>query len=377
VRTSLLSGELVGSGDTQRQDAYWSVGLATVGGVSVRLHFTFLLLLAWLGYELLQAADPWRGALFIVSVVLSLGWHDLGHALGAWFNGTPVGELVMYPFGGIPSFRRQLKPDEELPMALLGPLFSATAVLGLFLYCEMYGPVEPIQEITLRGGNWLEKLMIVNVILAVANLFPVFPMDGGRVLRAALARRLGDAQATNVATALGLGTAMLIGLAALLFQPILLFVAMFTFLGALAEADVFENGVLTEGVPVEEAMMTDFGSLSPGDSLQRACDALLRGSQEDFPVLQDGQLAGYLTRDDLLRGMGRDGRQGYVAGAMRRDVPSVQPSSDLADAMSAMRKEGLVSLPVVDGDRVIGVISSRNIAEYFAVKRQGLRHIGP
>jgi Zn-dependent protease len=373
VRANLSREHGVSPAGTQREDSLWSVGLFTLAGIPVRLHFTMVLLLAWLGFTTLVGEEVTLGALFIVGVLLSIGVHELAHTLAAAALNVGVRDVVLYPMGGISSVSRQLSRREDVLIAVAGPAASLAVAAALFLVTEFGRDLVPIEQLVMHEGHWIEKLMIANLLLATVNLLPAFPMDGGRILRAALARQMGDERAAAVVTAVGQGVAVVVGLYALLYQPLLLFVTVVVFLGAAAEANVYQTRLMSAGVPVEDAMMTVYTTLSPGDTLQKACELLLRGSQQDFPVVQHGHLVGLLTRQELLRGMGYIGPQGYVAGSMVRGAATTAPSADLFEVLSLMNKQGLATVPVLDGERMVGLITSENIAEYFAVKRQRQR----
>lgn len=354
----------------QREDHLWSVKLLEVSGIPIRLHFTFLLLMAWVSFGALQGREAMLNALFIGGIFLCVLLHELGHALTAKRCGIGTRDIVLYPIGGIASIDKPPRPKEELVIALAGPAVNVVIAGVLFVVSEVLGHRYLVQKLVMSDAFWIEKLMVANLILAAFNMIPAFPMDGGRVLRAALALRIGELRATEIAAQLGQGIAMLIGLYALLYQPYLLFIALFVYLGAGAELNVQQGRALAEGASVEDAMITHFTTLGQGDTLRIAAEILLRGSQQDFPVLQGLEMVGYLTREDLLRGLGTTGRDGYVAGSMRREFPTTSPSTDLADLLEAMREEGVTSMPVVDHGRIVGMITAENVGEYFAVKRE-------
>ena len=175
-------------------------------------------------------------------------------------------------------------------------------------------------------ANLLARIAIGNLILAAFNMIPAFPMDGGRVLRALLARRQSEEQATRIAASAGRVFAILIGIYGLLsMQFMLVFIAFFVYLGATQESAVVIGRTLTEGVPVRKAMITEFRTLEHGTTVREAANMLLATSQQDFPIVLGEQVMGLLGRNALLRGMAVDGPDAYVAGIMDRNFPRVSP----------------------------------------------------
>src|SRR5262249_38315776 len=146
------------------------------------------------------------------------------------------------------------------------------------------------------------RLAAVNLFLAVFNMIPAFPMDGGRVLRALLSIRLGHVRATEVAAAIGQFVAFGLGFLGLFGNPLLIFIAIFVYLAASSEAQLVAMRAMSRDVPVSAAMMTQIARLAPQAHIDEAVDTLLKTSQSEFPVGDtDGKLAGVLSRADIIR----------------------------------------------------------------------------
>src|SRR3954470_16364643 len=145
----------------------------------------------------------------------------------------------------------------------------------------------------------IDRLAAVNLFLAVFNMIPAFPMDGGRVLRAILASRMGYVRATEIAAFIGQGVAFALGFIGLFSNPMLIFIAIFVYLAASSEAHLVAIRAMARGVPVSAAMMTQFATLSPQEHVDQAVDTLLRTSQSEFPVVEAERLAGLLGRNDI------------------------------------------------------------------------------
>src|SRR6202035_1387090 len=165
---------------------------------------------------------------------------------------------------------------------------------------------------------------IVNLFLALFNMIPAFPMDGGRVLRALLASRMGHTRATEMAAAVGQRVAFLLGFAGLFWNPMLIFIAVFVYLAAASEAHMVALRAMAHGVPVTNAMMTEIARLTPQAHVDEAVETLLRTSQSEFPVVDGaGKPVGLLGRGDLIRALKQLGPDARVADAMSATVPTI------------------------------------------------------
>ena len=306
----------------------WQWKLGTFAGIDVFVHATFLLLIAWIGYSYwLQygtLAKVAEGILFILALFLCVVLHEYGHALTARRYGIKTRDITLYPIGGAARLERLPdKPIEELWVALMGPAVNVVIAAILFLYLLLTNSLSPTSELGFSSGSFLERLMWVNITLVLFNLIPAFPMDGGRVLRALLAMRMDYVRATQIAANVGQGLAFLFGLIGLFSNPFLLFIALFVWIGASQEASMVQMRNSISGIPVTLAMQTNFETLSPTDRLDRVVSLILAGSQQDFPVVEDGQFVGVLTRDDFIRALSERGQNTPVADVVRRNVPRV------------------------------------------------------
>jgi predicted transcriptional regulator len=239
-------------------------------------------------------------------------------------------------------------------------------------------PPEAFADPMVLAESFLVRLTVVNVGLAVFNLVPAFPMDGGRVLRALLAWRMPWARATRVAASLGQGLALLFGLVGLFMgHPILVFVALFVWMGAGAEAASAELETSLAGLRVRDAMIREFRSLDSSDTLDAPVAHILDGFQADFPVHADGRFRGLLTRDALVDGLSKLGPSALV-GKVTRDTEDVDvgigPDVDLVKALSSMDARRLSTAVVLEGGHVVGLLTRENVAEVVLL-RQALRDL--
>jgi CBS domain-containing protein len=202
----------------------------------------------------------------------------------------------------------------------------------------------------------------------VFNLLPAFPMDGGRVLRALLAMRMDYVRATQVAASIGQGMAFLFGLAGLFGNPFLLFIAFFVWIGASQEASMVQMRDSMSGIPVTNAMQTKFEVLSPSDRLDRVVNLILAGSQQDFPVVEDGQFVGVLTRDDFIKALSQHGQNTPVGEVIRRNIPAVDSHEMVEMALMRLQESGAKTLPVMHRGRFVGLVTSENITELLMIR---------
>ena len=351
----------------------WQWKLGTFAGIDVFVHATFLLLIGWVGYshwlEYRTIAKVAEGILFILALFLCVVLHEYGHALTARRYGIKTRDITLYPIGGVARLERlPEKPIEELWVALMGPAVNVVIAAGLFAYLFVTNSLVPIDQLTVASGSFLARLLNVNILLVLFNLLPAFPMDGGRVLRALLAMRMDHVRATQIAANIGQGMAFLFGLAGLFGNPFLLFIAFFVWIGASQEASMVQMRNSISGIPVTHAMQTKFETLSPSDRLDRVVNLIIAGSQQDFPVLEDGQFVGVLTRDDFIKALSQQGQSTPVAEVIRRNVPTVDSHEMVEMALMRLQESGAKTLPVMHRGRFVGLVTSENITEFLMIR---------
>ena len=252
-------------------------------------------------------------------------------------------------------------------VALAGPAVNLVIAALLFLFLRpKLGLL--LRQLSVSEGPSLARLMVVNVFLVLFNMLPAFPMDGGRVLRALLAQRMEYVRATNVAASIGQGMAFLFGFLGLLYNPFLLFIALFIYMGAAQEATMVQMNTALRGIPVRNAMVTNFRTLSKNDSLSQAMANLLSGCQQDFPVLDQGTVVGVLTRGALLTTLAEKGVDAPVAEAMHDSLGTADENEMLEGIFHRMQQCGCSALPVVRGATLVGMITLENIGEFMMVQ---------
>lgn len=351
----------------------WQWKLGTFAGIDVFVHATFLLLIGWIGYthwiEFGTATKVVEGILFILALFLCVVLHEYGHALTARRYGIKTRDITLYPIGGVARLERMPdKPIEELWVALMGPAVNVVIAALLFVYLFATNSLVPMDQLTVASGSFVERLMAVNISLVLFNLLPAFPMDGGRVLRALLAMRMDYVRATQVAANIGQGMAFLFGLAGLFGNPFLLFIAFFVWIGAQQEASLVQMKSSLGGIPVQRAMLTDYHSVSPRNNLAQVVQLVLEGSQHDFPVVDDDRVVGVLTRRDLMAAIGRRSQSALVSEVMRRDFETVDANDMLEPAFLRLQACDCGLFPVLRAGQLVGLLTTENIGEFLMVQ---------
>jgi len=351
----------------------WSLKLGSFAGIHVYVHWTFVLLLGWILFSRLGQGhgwtEAWRGVGFIIALFGCVLLHEFGHALTAKRYGIRTQDITLLPIGGIARLERLPEnPRHELWVTLAGPAVNVVIAGVLFAILGLVYHVNEFLQVRLLEGNFWVQLMWVNVFLGAFNLLPAFPMDGGRVLRALLSMRLGREKATRLAASIGQGMAILFGIAGFFGNPMLIFIAIFVYLGAEAEARAVETTSFIGGLRVKDAMMTRFRALAAEDSLETATRELLAGSQQDFPVVANGKVAGILRRNDLVQALAHGQRQASVGDVMCRKCGVVTTLDPLDRTLEGMRREDCGTLAVMDDDKLAGLLTLENIGELVMVK---------
>jgi len=330
------------------------------------VHFTLLLFLLWIA---LTSASGIQSVGLVLSIFACVMLHELGHALVARRFGIETRDITLYPIGGIAMLTARPRPRQELWIALAGPAVNIAIAAILFVFTAITSSGLPKFSEMVNGDSFLGVLLLANLSLALFNMIPAFPMDGGRVLRAYLGLRMPETNATYIAGVVGQGLAILFGICGLfLGSPILMLIAFFVFVGAGQEVSLSRTRSFLQGRPLRDAMQTRFRSLEGGDSLEKAAQALLSGSQHDFPVRTGESVIGILTREDIARGLAEEGPTGYVAGHMRREVKTAHPNVPLEMAMDMFSREDLTPIVVIEDDEVLGIVTAENLGEFVMLE---------
>lgn len=355
----------------------WSYTIGRFAGTEVKIHVTFILLLAWIAYTAYQDAGTVAAVsdtLFFVCFFLCILLHEFGHIRMARRFGVRTPDVILLPIGGVARLERiPEEPRQELLIALAGPAVTLAIVIALAAVVLASGEAMVLRDPLAGEVPFVARLLVSNLLVLVFNLIPAFPLDGGRVLRALLARKLGLVRATRIAGTVGQIFAVGLGIVGwvVLHAPLTMLVAFFIFLGAGAEASAVAAREAGRGLRVAQMMVTDFRTIPIHATLAQAVDLLLTGEQREFPVVDNlGRTEGILTRDNLIRGLSRAGPTSMVAEAMTPSAPTVSPTLGFQEALDRLRASGLPALPVVDaGGALVGLLTMDNITDLLLVRQ--------
>jgi Zn-dependent protease/CBS domain-containing protein len=351
----------------------WSFRLFDVAGTAVRIHFTFFLLLAWIGAVHWMRGGPGEavdGVLFILILFLCVVLHEFGHVFAARRYGIRTPDVTLLPIGGVASLERMPeKPGQEIVVALAGPAVNLVIALVLIVLLGARFDLTQMAQLEQAQSTLTGRVAAANVALLLFNLIPAFPMDGGRVLRALLAVPMGYTRATRVAAGVGQVLAVVFGFFGLLGNPLLVLIAVFIFLAASGEAGYVQARDYMRGYLAGQAMISEFQTLAPSATADEAAALLLRTTQQEFPVVDaGGMLQGVLTRNALISGLTGTGGATPVSDMMLKDVPTVPRNACLDGVFTRLQREPRVVGVLDSGNRLVGYITAENLTELVMIQ---------
>lgn len=349
----------------------WSIKLFTLGGTAVRMHLTFLLLLAWIAAIEWQRGTPQdaaRGVLFIVVLFGCVVLHEFGHIWAARRYGIRTPDVTLLPIGGVASMERMPeKPTQEIAVSLAGPAVNAVIAFVIILALRFDTSLLSVSAIQ---ASFLAQIAAANLVLLVFNLIPAFPMDGGRVLRGLLAIWLGYGRATQVAARIGQALAIVLAAVGFMGNPLLVLIAIFIFAAAGGEARYVKARELARGRPVGEAMVAAFESLGVMATADDAAALLARTAQREFPVLDGAaRLRGVVSRQAVLDALKQDRGATPVLELMVADVPTVAQSAGLETAIPLLQTSRARCVGVLDAaGRLVGYLTPESVSERLSIR---------
>jgi len=372
-----------------------SFRIGRIFGIPILIHFTFLLIIplfAWIiGSQIETTADLIREIYsvpidvslittgyipYILGIVISLGLfagvlvHELAHSVVARQSGIKINSITLLIFGGVASMEEGLPdPVVELPMALIGPitsLFVGLVCSGFVYLIDSMVSDAPLAGVLIFIFGYLG---ILNVILFIFNLLPAFPMDGGRVLRAGLAKRMPLHRATRIAADIGKGFAVVFAIIGIVFfNPLLLLIAFFIYIGASQETVAVKYSVLLQDVRVGSVMSSPVITVAPTLPVTKVIETMFATKHLGFPVVDRDVLVGIVTVADVqkMSPIDRDAMQ--VRDVITRNIIAVSPDTPVTDVLRLMSAKDIGRIPVVDKDRIVGIVTRSDILKVVELK---------
>lgn len=374
-----------------------SLEIGNLAGIPVKLHWSFLLvipLFAWIIGSQIELTVELIAILFgvpidltlivanfnpyILGTVVALGLfvgvfiHEMAHSLIAKAKGIKIHSITLLILGGVSQMEETMPdPKVELPMALAGPLTSLAVgvICGALVYVfEAVVPDPAIAGVLIFVFGYLGLL---NVLLFGFNLLPAFPMDGGRVLRAWLARRMPLSRATRIAADVGKAFAVLFGIIGfLLLNPILIIIAFFIYIGANQEATYLRYNILLQDVTVADAMNSPVITVEPTMPLSQVIEMMYETKHLGFPVVDRGSLIGIIALADVHKVSPIDREAMQVQDVMTRNPTTLPPSAPLLDALRVMSGQDIGRIPVVAGDTLVGIVTRTDVLRVMELREE-------
>ena len=354
-----------------------SVKLITAKGITVYLHFTFLLFAAWLvimfvasGMQLTQLA--WSFLLVIASF-LCIVVHEYAHAFVAARFGISAKRITLYPIGGIASIEKlPQNPKQELAISAAGPFVSFCIAGFLFLFTPQEFSAQSLKQYTgiLSKTNFLYALAMVNMVLAIFNLIHAYPLDGGRILRALFDFCFKYIKATAIVAAISKVMAVIVILVGLLTLNFLLaLVGVFIILFARAEELYLQLRSLVSGIQLREVLMYDYNSLDADLTANEAANFLENNHSKYFIIMKQGMPVGTLNRIEVMKAVADHRNSTKISSLMQGNVVHLDAGMPIENILDAISGKEDRLYPVFDNGQFVGVVSFSHIIEYLLLHK--------
>jgi Zn-dependent protease len=353
-----------------------SVSFLKIAGIGIYVHWTFSLLVLYIIYINIRAGlDPMQiswAVFFVLALFICVILHELGHALTAKRFGIRTEDITMYPIGGVARLERiPEKPIQELIVTVAGPLVNVLIVLALAPFIYGFNLLQSLESGSsiISAENFIINLAFVNIWLALFNLIPAFPMDGGRILRALLAMRIGRLRATTISTNIGKLLSLGFIIAGFFYNPFLIFIGIFIILGAQSELEMVRKKELSIGLTAKDAMLTTWTELDSKSQLVVAINRLLQTESKSFLVKEDGAYVGTLNRDGIIKALKEQGEQVLVGQVCNRELSFAEPATPLEELFNGFLNDRIPLVMVMQQGQLLGVVDAENIAELMLVQQ--------
>jgi len=352
-----------------------SIQIGKIMGIPIRLHITFLLILpvfAWIfagnepefgGFndvtpQLLKYSLGMAASILLFACVLL---HELGHSYVAIKHGSKINSITLFLFGGVSSMEDiPREPKTELKMAVAGPAVSLLIGSVLLIIHEIIK-----QELLFPDSSYLRLVWLIgyiNIVLGIFNLLPIFPMDGGRVLRAWLAGRMSYIKATRAAAGIGKMFAIFMGIFGLFSGNIwLTLIAFFIYIGASEEEKSTEVSVILEGVKVKDIMSKEVQTVSPETTVEELVDMMFKYKHMGYPVVDGSNVKGIVTFTDVQKVPKEDRKNVLVSQIMTKELITAREDDEAIMILKLLTKNSIGRILVKNDEKMIGIVSRTDV----------------
>jgi Zn-dependent protease/CBS domain-containing protein len=350
----------------------WSIPIGRLFGVDVRLHLTFVILPMFIFWTEFAAHQPENGPrdLALSAIILAcVALHECGHMIVSRRLGLVPKAVILLPLTGVALYEETRIEkasasdwQREIRLAMVGPLVSL-ALAGVFALA-VTAAVPGVElwkwPYPLVPSNLPRSLVWANLYIAVLNLLPAYPLDGGRILRALFSRSIDSSSATQRAVSISTAIALVLVFAGLFTDSWLTMVGVIIFSAALLEERALVFQSVLENVRLEEVMLTDFATLSPADTLEDALNKAVHSLQDDFPVVRGSDMVGVISRARILDALRAEGN-GYVQAVMNKIFEVSLRHESLSTAFRKLTARSSSIIPVVEDQRLVGIVTLQNL----------------
>jgi len=343
-------------------------------GIPIKVHITFIFLLFFIGLminKLVVDVSPLYGMFAIILVFLCVVLHEVSHSLVAKHFGINVRDITLLPIGGVAQIEEIPEdPKEEILIAIAGPVLSLI-LAGFFLILSILisGKIKlDLKEINIFNKNILMTLFSINLVLGIFNIFPAFPMDGGRVLRGVLALFLNHLTATKIAVGIGQAFAIFFIFFGIFFNWWLILIGFFIYVGAANEEKIAEIRASIQGIPVSSAMLTNFATLNPNQTLRDAVDRVIHTFQDNFPVMDEDKVIGVLTKQNLFKAIREHPIDSPISDFVEKDYLKIHPDIPMSSLLKNIMETNIPIILVMENEKLKGIINLEQIGKFHLFK---------
>lgn len=360
-----------------------SITITKVAGIPIKIHVSFLIILPFFSWVIasninqianMAGVDPAGiglnpliiGLILATMLFISVTFHEISHSLVAKSKGIEINSITLMLLGGVAQMDDDFQePKDEALMAFAGPLFSLLFG-GLLLFI-----IRPV----ITGFNTDLSLMVfylgyINIFLAIFNLLPAFPSDGGRILRSLIALKTSHYKATKIATTVGKGFALLMGFYGFLYgQIILMLIAFFIYIGASQEKETSLMRDVFGPFKVKDLMTEEVITVREDITISELLDKMLKEKHSGYPVVDsEGNLTGCVTLEDLRDISEQNQELKAVEEVMACNIISVHPEDELFEAFKKMSKSEIGRLMVIEAEELVGILTRSDIMKAHQLK---------